>query len=358
MAEGPEENEEELEEGQDEEEPSEPRESLKEKYDRARQAIETAKRARAQASKIAQATRAAADALKKAAARAALAAGRAIAVLFANPTTWIVLGIILIVILLTVLLIQCRVGGRSNTDALHLTRDNKAVKEILAYTNNPDALAELILDQSEEAKKQLKDYYGANTKTEVKQKLDKILLKIDEVSALRGGSSAAIRKSKGNELAQLIKELNELVPLPTSKEADLSRISSAPVKKIKVVKNERRVYFLDERGEKLGNAPANFGDSEGRPTPTGNFSITQKLQCYENCESQGIGQGPYITSTNYSNAKLGHEWMQFNGPYGFHGAADDNDKLNATWGCVRMYNADIKAAYPYIALDTPVEIIN
>ncbi|AGB41617.1 hypothetical protein Halha_1680 [Halobacteroides halobius DSM 5150] len=108
--------------------------------------------------------------------------------------------------------------------------------------------------------------------------------------------------------------------------------------KILIILNQRRLYLY--QGRQVDRSfPVAIG-KDSTPTPTGNFSILNKIK------------NPY-------NPALGSRWMQFTRRmHGIHGT-------NQPWligqavshGCVRMYNQDAEYIYDRVEVGTPVEII-
>ncbi len=88
------------------------------------------------------------------------------------------------------------------------------------------------------------------------------------------------------------------------------------------------------------------------PSPTGNFSITEKVvnPSWTDPETEKtVESGPACP--------LGYRWMRLFGNYGIHGT-------NAPWsignsvshGCIRMHEEDVEDLYDQVKLGTPVEI--
>jgi nucleoid-associated protein YgaU len=107
--------------------------------------------------------------------------------------------------------------------------------------------------------------------------------------------------------------------------------------KILIILNERTLY-LYQNNQVIRSFPVAIG-KPSTPTPTGNFSIINKLK------------NPY-------NKALGTRWMQFTHQmHGIHGNNQPSSIGKAiSNGCVRMYNKDAEFLYDRVSIGTPVEI--
>ncbi|PRX26485.1 LysM domain-containing protein [Orenia metallireducens] len=107
--------------------------------------------------------------------------------------------------------------------------------------------------------------------------------------------------------------------------------------KILIILDERTLY-LYQNNQVVRSFPVAIGKAS-TPTPTGNFSIINKLK------------NPY-------NKALGTRWMQFtHRMHGIHGNNQPSSIGKAiSNGCVRMYNKDAEFLYDRVSIGTPVEI--
>ncbi|MFO7818627.1 MAG: L,D-transpeptidase family protein [Halanaerobacter sp.] len=107
--------------------------------------------------------------------------------------------------------------------------------------------------------------------------------------------------------------------------------------RILIVLAERRLYFYFNNSlNKI--FPVAIG-KESTPTPTGKFSIINKIK------------EPY-------NPALGSRWLQFS--YQMHGIHGTNQPQligqAVSQGCVRMYNQDVEYIFARVSISTPIEI--
>lgn len=106
---------------------------------------------------------------------------------------------------------------------------------------------------------------------------------------------------------------------------------------ILIVLAERKLYlYFNNSLDKI--LPVAIG-KESTPTPTGSFSIINKII------------EPY-------NPALGSRWLQFS--YQMHGIHGTNQPQligkAVSHGCVRMYNQDVEYIFSKVSIGTPVEI--
>ena len=109
------------------------------------------------------------------------------------------------------------------------------------------------------------------------------------------------------------------------------------MEQILIVLSARKLYFY--RNKQLDNSfPIAIG-KESTPTPTGDFSIINKI-------------------TNPYNPALGTRWLQFT--YKMHGIHGTNQPQfigqAVSQGCVRMYNQDIEYIFSKVSIGTPITI--
>jgi lipoprotein-anchoring transpeptidase ErfK/SrfK len=116
--------------------------------------------------------------------------------------------------------------------------------------------------------------------------------------------------------------------------------------------SDRRVYYYIG-DEAIASYPVAIGRT-GWETPTGNFSVLQKV-------SSPTWQHPFTQEIVPPGPKnpLGDRWIGFwtdgNNSIGFHGTPNEELIGQAiSHGCVRMRNADIAALYEKVEMGTPV----
>lgn len=101
---------------------------------------------------------------------------------------------------------------------------------------------------------------------------------------------------------------------------------------------EQRQLYLYIKNKLDRTFPVAIG-KQSTPTPTGNFSILNKIK------------NPY-------NPGLGTRWMQFT--YRMHGIHGTNQPQligqAVSNGCVRMYNQDVEYIFPQVTIGTTIEI--
>lgn len=176
---------------------------------------------------------------------------------------------------------------------------------------------------------------------------------------LSGVSPAPASESKvaqGAGTASKIVEQTQgatLEPAPKSPSLDDAE-SYLPTESVRVILRlgERRVYVY--RGEQVEvSYPVAVG-KEGWETPTGTFTVTQKIanpQWQNPWTGEAMPPGP--------NSALGLRWIGFwtNGEdfIGFHGTPTLNSiGQAASHGCVRMRNEDVIGLFEKVELGTPV----
>lgn len=280
---------------------------------------------------------------------------------------WIVFAAALIILLsvVTILIflgvLACYIpgtcGGLTSTQAVNITQDKSEVTTLLASVGNDLAKNTLSADEAKNVQtniQKLKELLKNNP--EVLKKVEELEKEVNALLSMLtankdGKATEGIKRQRERVVKiidELIKQFKAQIASSPSAQADLSRITSAEINKILVKKGEKRAYFLDAKKNILGSAPVEFGIPQ-KPTPTGKFSIGGK-------EQQKAPK--FITSTIYGS-NMGHEWMQFDGARGFHGAADTRqDRLYQTAGCIRMFNRDLAIIYPSIKTGTEIEIVN
>lgn len=244
-----------------------------------------------------------------------------------------------------IMLVACTgTCGKKNAQQTNIIRDNSLINCLLANTGDKEALARCFSGSSQTNLDNLKSAREQAPEA-AKPIIDKLIDKYQQlVNAQAKGENT---KDIINDIYGLTIELKKYYPDINSSTADLSNINKT-IAKIVVKKGELRAEFYDSSDNKMGSAPINIGIS-GRETPTGNFTVGNR-------EENANGE---ISSSIY-NVSIGHEWIQFSGSYGFHGDKDDNQSsLRPTYGCVRMYNNDLKTIYPFTETGTTkVEIVN
>jgi lipoprotein-anchoring transpeptidase ErfK/SrfK len=234
--------------------------------------------------------------------------------------------------------------GKKNAQQTNIVRDNSLINCLLANTGDKEALAKCFSGSSQTNLDNLKKA-REQAPEKAKPIIDKLIDKYQQlVNAQAKGDNTKVII---DEIYALTTDLKKYYPDINSSTSDLSNVNKT-IGKILVKKGELKAEFYDTGGNKMGSAPINIGIS-GRDTPTGNFIV-------ENREENTSGE---ISSSIY-NVSIGHEWIQFYGNYGFHGDKDDNQgSLRPTYGCVRMYNSDLKTIYPFTETGiTMVEIVN
>ncbi|MBM7557216.1 L,D-transpeptidase family protein [Halanaerobacter jeridensis] len=107
--------------------------------------------------------------------------------------------------------------------------------------------------------------------------------------------------------------------------------------KILIILEQKQLHFYNN-----GQLDRSFSVAVGKqntPTPTGNFSIINKIK------------NPY-------NPTLGTRWLQFTSRmHGIHGTNQPHLIGQAvSKGCVRMYNRDVEYIFPQVSIGTTVQI--
>ncbi|PTQ53023.1 MAG: hypothetical protein HSCHL_2100 [Hydrogenibacillus schlegelii] len=121
-----------------------------------------------------------------------------------------------------------------------------------------------------------------------------------------------------------------------------------------VVKREAKVLFVYEGDRLVKTFPIAVGRL-GDETPAGVYRIVTKLE------------HPYYRAKNIPGGDprnpLGSHWLGLNVPgtdgsiYGLHGTNDPSSiGHNASSGCIRLYNDDVRWLYEHLPLGTEVEI--
>ena len=117
------------------------------------------------------------------------------------------------------------------------------------------------------------------------------------------------------------------------------------------ISRARKTLTLLQAGEPLIRYPVAVG-APGTPTPTGLFSITDRLPTL----APYGPYGPYAFGlSGYSNVLTSFDGGD--GVIGIHGTnADWSVGHAASHGCIRMHNRDITSLYKLVPLGTPVQV--
>lgn len=115
--------------------------------------------------------------------------------------------------------------------------------------------------------------------------------------------------------------------------------TSEPKYMILIYVDEKKLFLFE--GDKLFKQYPIASGKPGWPSPIGEWKIIEKSDW---------GEG------------FGGRWLGLNVPwgiYGIHGTSDESSiGRNASHGCVRMYNKDIRELYKIVPVGTPVIIRN
>ncbi|MEI7026850.1 L,D-transpeptidase family protein [Paenibacillus sp. y28] len=113
-------------------------------------------------------------------------------------------------------------------------------------------------------------------------------------------------------------------------------IGFAPVELI--IGKAEHVLLLESGGVIVARMPVGLGEQDG--TPEGRFSVDTRVR-----KPQGRQQG------SYGAAALGF------GSYAVHGTADESSiGVNASLGCVRLLNTDMRSLYPLVPRGAQIHI--
>lgn len=262
------------------------------------------------------------------------------------------LGIIVLLIIFGTIIVALTPGcsGKTITQEADIVRDNNLINCLLANTGDKEAFSRCVSGSSQDILTKLKS--SRNTAPAGAQPIiDKLIDKFQQlINAQAKGDNT---KDIIDEIYVLTLELKKYYPDIGPASADLNNVNK-PIGKIVVNRGELRAYFYDTSGNKMGSAPINIG-TNNHPTLTGSWTVTWKKDAGNS----------YVTSSNYKTTEgqpvpMGHIYIEFKQPYGIHGDIDENqNSLNSTYGCIRMYNADLARIFPYVNVDsTNVEITN
>lgn len=131
-------------------------------------------------------------------------------------------------------------------------------------------------------------------------------------------------------------------------------VDNAQTVRLRLSLSDRRVYVY--RGESLETS---YPVAIGRPgweTPTGEFSVFSQIVdpgWTHPLTGEVVAPGP--------ENPLGERWIAFwtdgTNVIGFHGTPNrDSVGQEASHGCVRMYNEDVRQLYEIVAMGTPVTV--
>jgi lipoprotein-anchoring transpeptidase ErfK/SrfK len=156
-----------------------------------------------------------------------------------------------------------------------------------------------------------------------------------------------VQNASDNPSAGVVKQEGEQATFTSPK-----TIASRLVIKV----SERRVYVYQE-DKVLTSYPIAVG-KKGWETPLGDFKIITKIL---NPSWQSPWNGKIIPPG--ADNPLGDRWIGFwsdgKDTIGFHGTPAENTVGRAaSHGCVRMRNADVRALFEMVELNTPVIVQN
>jgi lipoprotein-anchoring transpeptidase ErfK/SrfK len=146
---------------------------------------------------------------------------------------------------------------------------------------------------------------------------------------------------------------------PKSKPAVTASTAQPPVQNVVnlVLKlTEKKVYVY--KGDRvIAKYPVAIG-KKGTETPTGEWQIMEKIK---NPGWTNFKTGELVAPGRKN--PLGERWIGFwtdgQDTIGFHGTPDIKSiGTEASNGCVRMFNRDVKALFPLVKVGTTVKVVN
>ncbi|WP_310423461.1 L,D-transpeptidase family protein [Chamaesiphon sp. VAR_48_metabat_135_sub] len=120
--------------------------------------------------------------------------------------------------------------------------------------------------------------------------------------------------------------------------------------------NEKQVYVY--KGDKIiAKYPVAIG-KKGWETPTGEWQVMEKIK---NPAWTSFKTGEVVAAGKQN--PLGQRWIGFwtdgQDVIGFHGTPDVKSiGTEASHGCVRMFDRDVKALFPLVQVGTTVKVVN